>query len=108
MEVRCIAKYHKGRSEWLDNVIEAFFELGKQVAHRKELIEKVTEIRLHKGLHLGKTEEWVQYCLGHYSRGKSWEDFFEPRTLGSGYWEYLFPLTHVARASDPMDMEGTH
>jgi len=79
----------RGDSVWLDNVIEAFNELGVNPAHRKQIAEKVREIRERKGLHLGNYVGWTQYVLEHYSRGKSWYDFFHPIRLGSGRWEYL-------------------
>jgi len=82
-------KHHKGRSEWLDNVIQAFKELGVKKAHRSKIIERVGKIRKRKGLHLGQYEQWVQYTLQHYSRGKSWKDFFHPEKVGSGIWEYI-------------------
>ena len=89
MEAELMPRFHEGYSEWLDNVIQAFKELGVKRAHRSEIAEKVREIRVRKGLHLGKYEQWVQYTLQNYSRGKSWKDFFRPLKIGSGIWEYI-------------------
>ena len=76
-------------SEWLENVLQAYQELGVKVAHRKDISLKVKEIRERKGLHLGKYEQWVQYVLQHFSRGKAKRDYFRPIKLGSGYWEIV-------------------
>lgn len=79
----------RGDSKWLDNVLTAFWELNVKKAHRRQIAEKVREIRESEGLHLGNYVAWTQYVLGHYSRGKSWHDFFRPVRLGSGWWECL-------------------
>ncbi len=79
-------------SEWLDDVIQAYKELGVKEAHRSRIITKVREIRERKGLHLGQYDKWVQYTLQHYSRGKAGKtnrDYFEPVKLGSGRWKIL-------------------
>lgn len=56
IEVMCL---NRGDSMRLDNVIEAFNKLGGNPAHRKQIAEKVPEIRKRRGLHLGNYVAWT-------------------------------------------------
>lgn len=72
----------KYRSEQLRIVIQSYRELGKNTAHRSEIISKWREIRVREGLEQ-VNDNWVDYVLHQYP------EFFRCTRKGSGVWEYL-------------------